>query len=226
MSLSFARSVGLSAKASATIRSRSSAVAGSRVSLAFSASARNAASFRVSWNALRKVRTRSFGVPGGSASGRANAAAFWMPTLISWRASSVFARPGASGTPARSGNARELVWSTATTSPESSAARQVDRIDSQGPARAAQLAGRRGQPDLGRPLVARDELDRQPERGLQDTGVGVRRAAELHRRLGGHPLVDRRDPAPASQRADRVFLDWSADQLELPHVELDAGLTE
>ena len=32
--------------------------------------------------------------------------------------------------PDRSGNVLELVWSTATTSPESSALRQVDRIDS------------------------------------------------------------------------------------------------
>src|SRR5262249_35091354 len=76
-----------------------------------------------------RSNTRSFGGPGGRARGRAKAAAFWMPTLISCRASSVFARLDASGTVARSGKARALVWSTATTSPESSAPRQVDRID-------------------------------------------------------------------------------------------------
>src|SRR5205823_6575820 len=100
------------------------------------------------------------------------------------------------------------------------------------PARASDLAALGGQPDIGRALVAGDDLDRQAERRLERPLGGVvpgrprRHSAHLYRRARRHPLLDAIDPARLGQRADRVLGCGRPDVFELPRVELDALLAE
>src|SRR5262245_23767970 len=100
------------------------------------------------------------------------------------------------------------------------------------PARAGQLSGLGGEPDVGGALVAGDELDGQPQRERRhpDGVVGGARArnvaAELHGRGGGHPVLQAGDPAGLRESAHHVIPRRRADVLELAGLELDALLSQ